>query len=376
MDSNMEKNEIHQSFNIKTLKVNWEGNKNSFMHVFIDTTDIMKLEEANNNIRCQKIMFASASHEFRTPLNAILNSFKFVEGMWRDVQDELHALAAFKSRTAEMAVSDKFKMMERFIGMGTNSSILMLSLVEDILDLSKLESDTFTVNKSVFKVDNLISEVQEVFQHQWDQKRIALEIGVGADLRDMLIVSDRGRLKQVLLNLMSNSYKFTFRGKISLKAKIVPHRDKQYIEFWIKDTGIGIKDEDQPKLFALFGMISESKSINPNGCGIGLTVSKKYIEKLGGQIRLESKWEEGTTIRFTVELQLPQIRSTNDIDHLGNRFEPGELIDEADILLPNDDFFEEKNKFLLPLTYTGSIMPHRSHLLEEKKLRQISRRKL
>ena len=162
----MEKNEIHQSFNIKTLKVNWEGNKNSFMHVFIDTTDIMKLEEANNNIRCQKIMFASASHEFRTPLNAILNSFKFIEDMSRDIQTELQTLAVFRSKTAEMAISEKFKMMQRFISMGTNSSILMLSLVEDILDLSKFESDTFTVHKSTFPVDKLILEVQEMFQHQ------------------------------------------------------------------------------------------------------------------------------------------------------------------------------------------------------------------
>jgi signal transduction histidine kinase len=226
-----EDNEVRQSFNIKTLKVNWEGNKNSFMHVFIDTTDIVKLEEANNNIRCQKIMFASASHEFRTPLNAILNSLKLAGGQLKEAQQEVLTFAGFKNKASEASVLDKFKMMQKFIDMGSKSSVLMLALVEDILDLSKLEGGTFEIHKSVFRIDMLISEIEEIFQQQCKQKRIDLQIEIDEELNGLAIVSDKSRIKQILLNLLSNSYKFTFRGKIALRAKVKEENDKEYIEF-------------------------------------------------------------------------------------------------------------------------------------------------
>lgn len=101
--------------------------------------------------------------------------------------------------------------------------------------------------------------------------------------------SDRDRIRQVLLNLVSNSLKFTFQGNITISARLVRCLDgSKEVEFKVKDTGIGIREKDQGKLFKLFGMLEDSQSMNPNGCGIGLTVSKKYVEKLGGQIRIKS----------------------------------------------------------------------------------------
>ena len=81
--------QLYHQFMLKTLKINWEGNHNSFMHVLIDTTNVIELEKAKNNIKCQKIMFASASHEFRTPLNAILNSLKFVRDFHQVMLDQI-----------------------------------------------------------------------------------------------------------------------------------------------------------------------------------------------------------------------------------------------------------------------------------------------
>ena len=82
-------NQLYDQFMLKTLKINWEGNTNSFMHVLINTTSIVELEEAKNDIRCQKIMFASASHEFRTPLNAILNSLNFIRDFHQTMLDQI-----------------------------------------------------------------------------------------------------------------------------------------------------------------------------------------------------------------------------------------------------------------------------------------------
>ena len=81
--------QLYHHFLLKTLKINWEGNKNSFMHVLINTTSIVKLEEAKNDIRCQKIMFTSASHEFRTPLNAILNSLNFIRDLHKTMLNKI-----------------------------------------------------------------------------------------------------------------------------------------------------------------------------------------------------------------------------------------------------------------------------------------------
>lgn len=166
IDDKVNEEEVEQSFNIKTLKIGWEGNKNSFMHVFIDTTDILKLEEAKNNIRCQKIMFASASHEFRTPLNAIVNSLSFINDYDQAIKRELGAYAMFTSEKAESSVMEKFTKLEKFIKMGSNSSILLLSLIEDILSMAKFESGNFKVNKTVFSLDSLISEIDDIFSCQ------------------------------------------------------------------------------------------------------------------------------------------------------------------------------------------------------------------
>lgn len=116
----------------------------------------------------------------------------------------------------------------------------------------------------------------------------------------MKAFSDKGRIKQVLLNLLSNAFKFTFKGEIVLGCKIYCCEEGEYIAFTVKDTGIGIKKEDQKGLFRLFGMISNKNNLNPNGCGIGLTVSKKYISHLGGEIDFKSKEGVGTKVRFVI----------------------------------------------------------------------------
>jgi len=190
------------------------------MHVFIDTTDILKLEEAKNNIRCQKIMFASASHEFRTPLNAIVNSLSFIGDYDQAIKRELGAYAMFTSEKAESSVMEKFTKLEKFIKMGSNSSILLLSLIEDILSMAKFESGNFKVNKTVFSLDSLISEIDDIFSCQWEMKHIKFMIEAEEKIRVMDVYSDRNRIKQVLLNILSNAWKFTFKGEITLKIRL------------------------------------------------------------------------------------------------------------------------------------------------------------
>ena len=150
--------------------------------------------------------------------------------------------------------------------MGLNSSVMLLSLIEDILDLSKIEGGIFTVTKTAFRVDSLIDEVKEIFEYQCKQKSIELNVSYSEDLIGLEVYSDEGRIKQVLLNLMANSFKFTFEGSITLNSRIIEMEGKEFIQFSVIDTGIGIKKEDQSKLFKLFGMVDQAhKNINPNG---------------------------------------------------------------------------------------------------------------
>ena len=282
------------SYHVKSIQVEWEG-VNSYLHVFIDTTNILKLEEAKNNIKCQKIMFASASHEFRTPLNAIINSYQFIGDIFDKIMQSITVENVMKKTVKTQ--SDRIK---KFIKMGNNSSILLLALIDDILDLSKMEAGTFTIHNDDFSIGVLLDEVEDIFNTQCEQKGIRFNIDIGDEVDGAHLWSDKGRIKQVLLNLISNAVKFTFAGSITITVRKEVRDNNCVVVFVISDSGIGIKDDDQKQLFSLFGMISEVQVLNPNGTGIGLTVCQKYVEKLGGTIKLESKYGKGTDVTFWI----------------------------------------------------------------------------
>lgn len=182
-------------FFLKTLRINWEGNDDAYMHVFIDTTQTVKLEEAHNNMKCQRIMFANASHEFRTPLNSIINSYEFIESSFKLLcknlsQEKLNQtlLSNFMNQTSQQ--------LNKFIHIGRNSSVMLLSLIEDILNLSKIEMGTFAVNIGDFEIDGVLNEITDLFKYQWDQKQILLEISWEQSLKKLQISSDRELIKK------------------------------------------------------------------------------------------------------------------------------------------------------------------------------------
>ena len=151
-------------FNLKSIKVSWENNKNSFMHIFVDTTSVKKMEEEKAKFSCQNIMLASVSHEFRTPLNAFDNSLELIK---MKVEEMMTCLA---NNVKEISTLKKIKPLEasiqKFMKMGKVSSQLLMHLVEDILDLGKFEAGTFSLNESEFCLKNLVEEVNYIFSTQ------------------------------------------------------------------------------------------------------------------------------------------------------------------------------------------------------------------
>ncbi|CAI2376882.1 unnamed protein product [Moneuplotes crassus] len=294
-----EQKQLQRNFNIKSLKIEWKGVP-SVMHVFIDTTDIIKLEQAKNRIKMQKIMFASASHEFRTPLNAIIHSFNFIEISFEDLLKILHQRGV-EELLGNSNFCEQVEIILKFLKTGSTSSVLLLALVEDILNLSKIDNGTITTKSDFFHIPDLLRDVHSLFSIQCENKGIELTEEFDETLQLCEIKSDCKRIKQVLLNLVSNSLKFTFSGFIKIKAEFFKTLEgSDFIEFRVRDTGTGIKEQDQECLFQLFGVVENNGNLNPDGCGLGLTISKKYVEMLGGDIRVESVYGEGTEMIFTI----------------------------------------------------------------------------
>ena len=141
----------------------------------------------------------------------------------------------------QQAITENTEKMRKFIKMGLNSSVLLLSLIEDILDLSKIDSGTFKANISEFNVNKFIDEIYDIFSFQCNQKKLNLNIFIDGSMDNFELKSDRGRIKQVLLNLLSNSLKFTFDGSIAIGLTKLSINGKSFAEFSVRDTGIGIK---------------------------------------------------------------------------------------------------------------------------------------
>lgn len=138
--------------------------------------------------------------------------------------------------------------------MGSSSSTLLLSLVEDILNLSKIEGGIFKVSLSDFTLGDLLNDVYEIFSIQSSQKKLKFNMIAKKQVKQMTVHSDCSRLKQVLLNLLSNAFKFTFEGEVSLVVRTVRLEGYPFLQFTVSDTGIGIKHADLGKIYKLFGM--------------------------------------------------------------------------------------------------------------------------
>ena len=284
-------------FNIKSIRVSWDQNNDSFMHSFIDTSQVRKLEEVRATNKCQQTMFASVSHEFRTPINAFSNSLLLVRMKVDEIQQIIKSFPKIYDK-----VEMDFQKIDKFIKIGEVSSKLLLILVEDILDSAKVSEGKFKTNIDEFNIVDVVKEIEYIFEFQWVQKNLKFAVNWDPRLNNKTFCSDSKRIKQVLINLISNSMKFTERGGIEVKVKPKRFHGSKYLKFSVKDTGIGIKASDIGKLFWMFSMISKGRrKYNPTGSGIGLSISKKIVESLGGHIHIQSEYGKFSKFTFLIK---------------------------------------------------------------------------
>lgn len=226
----------------------------------------------------KSIFLAKMSHEFRTPLNAVIGySELLLEAMEDDGADE-----------------QKKKDMTRINSAGKH----LLSLVADVLDLSKIESDTIDLKQEYFSLSELIDQVVATTQPMAQTNRNQLVVQRAAGLGYMM--SDATKLRQVILNILSNAAKFTSDGVITLIARRQKTAAGDWIEILVRDTGIGIAQDAMGKLFQNFSQASAATSSKYGGTGLGLALSQRFCALMGGSITMTSELGHGSC--FTVRV--------------------------------------------------------------------------
>ncbi|MFA0823195.1 MAG: ATP-binding protein [Methanomethylovorans sp.] len=252
-----------------------------------DISEIKKIEhslrEANiateTANRTKSEFLANMSHELRTPLNSVIG---------------------FSDVLLEENCGFLNEKQKRYIKNISKSGKHLLNIINDILDISKVESGKMQLHKQNTSAKALIEDMLASMQSLAAKKEIVLRMYIDDDFMEMDI--DRGKIKQVLYNLIGNAIKFTdCGGFVTICAKI----DANMVEISVKDTGIGISKADQHKLFKPFSQIDSSISRKYEGTGLGLVLAKEIINLHGGQIWLESEIGKGTTFIFTIPLNKP-----------------------------------------------------------------------
>ena len=235
---------------------------------------------------------ASMSHELRTPLNAIIGfSGLMVEG--RDLA---------------------MPMMQRYARLVQDASTTLLSIVNDVLDVSKLEAGEFELDPHPFSPRDLIESSAALLRAQANAKGLVLHVETDPSVPERL-VGDEARLRQVSLNLLSNAVKFTAKGMVWLFVACEGETDGQaQIRFTVMDTGIGIPQDKRHRLFQRFSQVDGSTARQFGGTGLGLSICKSLVGLMGGNIDVESAGGEGTAFSFVLDLPVAEAVTTPEQD--------------------------------------------------------------
>lgn len=235
-------------------------------------------EKAEESDRLKSAFLSNMSHEIRTPMNAIIGFAELLSQNNLDDNDKKEFIA--------------------HINHGTES---LLNLIDDIIDISKIEAGQIRINNTVFRLSNVFSELHDLFHkilRRQNRENLYIEIDNNGFDPEINITSDAFRLKQIFLNLINNAVKFTETGGIKFGIK---NLDKKIIRFYVKDTGIGIDPQNQKLIFDRFRQGHESKTKFYGGTGLGLAISKHLVELMGGEIYVESTSNKGSEFIFSIE---------------------------------------------------------------------------
>lgn len=245
-------------------------------------------QQAEEASRLKSEFLANTSHELRTPLNGMLGFLKLIlEGMADDPEEQ-----------------------HEFIEEAYRSALHLLNIINDILDIAKIEAGKMELELSSVKLDEIFSVVEDFTRTQAEQKNLSLDIQKPDTADEIIVHGNYQRLLQVMLNLIGNALKFTNEGGVTISADVVRKKiffqNQEFpgiVKVRVADTGIGVSLDKQDKLFQSFNQVDGSRTRQYGGTGLGLTISQKLVEAMGGTVNFYSMGEGlGSTVTFTVPL--------------------------------------------------------------------------
>jgi PAS domain S-box-containing protein len=282
-----------------------------------------KAEESDN---LKSAFLSNMSHEIRTPLNAIIG---------------------FSNLLAVQDVSERN--FDEFANIINSSGEQLLTVINDILDMSSIESNQCKIKSELVNLNQMLSELFKLYEKSNISKNVKIISNIDSRLDNLHIVSDESRLRQVLCNLLNNAVKFTHEGEIEFGLKMKPG----FVKFYVKDSGIGIDLANQEFIFQRFRQIEVTGDVVYGGNGLGLSISKALVEKMGGSISVSSEPGIGTEFSFTI----PHVEVQESEDIVKPAEKSASDWTGRTVLLVEDDIYSHAY-FDRLLTYNNIIIVH------------------
>jgi PAS domain S-box-containing protein len=276
---------------------------------------IVAKEKAEESDQLKTAFLHNISHEIRTPLNAIIGFSGFLD------QPDLTPEAR-----------------KEYIDIIFQSNNQLLSIINDILSVSHIETGQITVNKSATDLPRIMEELYRRYKPEAERKNLEFRMYSGLSGSDGVIVSDENKLIQIISNLLSNALKFTHKGFIEFGFR----KKENNIEIYVEDTGIGISEEEHEKIFDRFYQVDKSIDRIYTGTGLGLTISNAYVKLLGGKFSTNSICGKGSVFSFTIPYSREEIKAEPEKESL---LQKGPAIKNTKTLLVAED--EESNYALI-----------------------------
>jgi signal transduction histidine kinase/CheY-like chemotaxis protein len=250
--------------------------------------DVMQgFEKAN---KAKSVFLSNMSHELRTPLNGIIGTTNLL----------MHETASTSQK--------------KYYDVLMHTSDHMLHLINHILDFSKINESKINLDRNIFNLKHTLTKLCRVYVAQDIKEQVSFKFEIDTAL-DKEVISDDLRIKQILFNLLSNAFKFTKSGTITLKVVALKSDDEKLsVRFSVSDTGIGIKPEQFEKIFESFEQADNSTTRNFGGTGLGLSISKQLVGLFGSNLQIESEYQKGSTFWFDAELEINKTVVTQEAE--------------------------------------------------------------
>ena len=274
------------------------------MGIIKDVSDLMQIENelkdardrAEVSDRLKTSFLANMSHEIRTPMNGIIG---------------------FATLLRDPEIDEEKK--DLFLKHIDQSSNQLLNIIDDIIDISKIESGQLKISNKPVYINQVMDEIYSSFFHRIrgdapGQKLVAFKLAKEVASSEFTVVTDDFRLRQIFNNLIGNAIKFTKKGNITFGYTL----NNRHIEFFVSDSGIGIPHNKRRIIFDRFGQVNEERTLQPSGTGLGLPISKSLVDLMGGEMWVESELGKGSTFFFTLPLVIEE-HVTEPRDLLSNK---------------------------------------------------------